>query len=232
MSRKYQWILWIVSALWLGAQAQADVIAVGPDAFPAGATTITFNGLADGTEVNGLTVNGVRFTYTVNGSPLNGAVQIDGGPGDTNHIAPPNIVSVGDNTGVLTVTLPSSVNLFGYGFAILSEADIPNATAISAFSGTTLLGSLTFPGTADPVFTGGFAGIQSTTSFNRLELTFNSSAATAFAIDNLTFANAVPEPSSFLLAVLGLGAVAVMLCARIHASAFLHDGSNTKDDID
>ena len=79
MSRKYQWILWIVSALWLGAQAQADVIAVGPDAFPAGATTITFNGLADGTEVNGLTVNGVRFTYTVNGSPLNGAVQIDGG---------------------------------------------------------------------------------------------------------------------------------------------------------
>jgi len=148
---KHHWITFVVSGLLLGASARADLIAVGPDAFPAGATIMNFNGLADGTEVNGLTVNGVGFRYTVGGSALNGAVQIDGGPGDTNHISPPNLVSVGDNTGVLTVTLPSSVNLFGYGFAILSEADVTNATMISAFSGTTLLGSLTFPGTADPI---------------------------------------------------------------------------------
>lgn len=208
---KHSSFLFVLSGFLLGASARADLIAVGPDAFPAGAPVIDFSGLADETEVNGLTVNGVRFAYTVGGSPLNGTVQIDGGPGTTNQITPPNIVSVGDNTGVLTVTLPNAVNRFGYGFAVLSEDDIPDATTVSAFSGTTLVGALTFSGTADPVFTGGFAGMQSTTAFNRLELTFNSSEASAFAVDNITFASAVPEPSSLLLAVLGFGAVAVML---------------------
>jgi len=220
MRTQHRWLTFIFSALLLGATAQADIIAVGPGAFPSGAPVITFDGLATGTEVNGLTVNGVQFSYTVGGSPLNGAVQIDGGPGITNHINPPNIVSVGDNTGVLTVTLPSSVNLFGYGFAILSGSTVANATTISAFNGTTLLGSLSFSGAPDPGFTGGFAGIESTTTaFNRLQLTFNSSVASAFAVDNITFANtsAVPEPSTMLLGVLGLGALAT-LSARIRRS--------------
>ena len=206
MRIQYRWFTFISSALLLGATAQADIIAAGPGAFPSNAAVVNFNGLIDGTEVNGLTVNGVQFSYTVGGSPLNGAVVVDGGPGPTNHISPPNIVSVGNNTGVLTVTLPSSVNLFGYGFAILSGATVPNATTISAFNGTTLLGSLSFSGAPDPSFTGGFAGIESTTTaFNRLQLTFNSSVGPAFALDNVTFANVVPEPSTILLAVLGLG---------------------------
>ncbi len=213
----YRWLTFVFSGLLLGATAQADIIAVGPGAFPSNATVISFSGLATGTEVNGLTVNGARFDYTVGGSPLNGAVIIDGGPGTTKHISPPNIVSIGRNTGVLTVTLPSSANLFGYGFAMLNGVAVANATTISAFSGTTLLGSLSFPGAPDPAFTGGFAGIQSTTSFNRLGLTFNSSVASAFALDNLTFASAVPEPSSLLLAVLGLGALATF-SARIRRS--------------
>jgi PEP-CTERM motif len=208
MRIKYHWLICIFSAFLLGASARADIIGVGPGAFPSDAPIINLSDLAFGTEVNGLTVNGVRFSYTVGGSPLNGAVQIDGGPQTTNFISPPAIVSVGNNTGVLTITLPSSANLFGYGFAILSEDDIADATTVSAFNGATLLGSLTFPGRPDPVFTGGFAGIQSASAFDRLELRFNSSAASAFALDNLTFANAVPEPSSLLLAVLGFGALA------------------------
>lgn len=204
----YRWLTFTFSVLLLGVTAQADIIAVGPGAFPSSASVINFNGLATGTEMNGLTVNGVQFSYTVGGSPLNGAVDIDGGPGNTNNITVPNIVSVGNNTGVLTVTLPSSVNLFGYGFAILNTASVANATTVSAFSGTTLLGSLSFSGAPDPAFTGGFAGIQSTTTaFNRLQLTFNSSVASAFAVDNITFANGVPEPSTMLLAMLGLGAL-------------------------
>ena len=70
--------------------AHAAVIAVGPDAFPAGSTLITFAGLADGTEVNGVSVAGVLFNYSLG----NGAVLIDGGPGVTNNIDPPNVVSV------------------------------------------------------------------------------------------------------------------------------------------
>src|ERR1700720_1690624 len=79
--------------------AFATVVAVGPGSFPAGSTLIDFAGLAFGTEVNGLTASGALFNYIVGGSPLNGAVVIDGGPGATNNITPPNIVSVGNNTG-------------------------------------------------------------------------------------------------------------------------------------
>jgi hypothetical protein len=211
MSMKYRRLFCVVSGLWLAAHARADVIAVGPAAFPVSATVLNFNSFADGTEVNGLTVNGVQFAYTVGGSPRNGAVQIDEGPGTTNHITVPNILSIGDNTGVLNVNLLSSVNLFGYGFAIFSEEDVADATRISAFSGATPVGSLSFSGTPDPFFTGGFAGIQSTIAFDRLELIFNSSAATAFALDNFTFASTVPEPSSLLLAALGFGVVTVLL---------------------
>ena len=102
-----------------GASALAAVIPIGP--FPP-STLITFTGLADGTEVNGLTVSGVSFTYTVGGNPLNGAVVIDGGPGITNNVALPNIVSVGNNTGTLTMLLPSPAIMFGYGYAILNHS--------------------------------------------------------------------------------------------------------------
>jgi len=50
---------------------------VGP-----GSTLTTFTGVADGTEVNGLTVNGILFNYSLG----NGQVTIDGGPGTTNNI--------------------------------------------------------------------------------------------------------------------------------------------------
>lgn len=210
MSVKYKWLFCVVGGLWLAAHARADVIAAGRDAFPAGATVVNFNGLANGAEVNGLVVNGVRFAYTVGGSPTNGAVQIDEGPGTTNSITVPNILSVGNNAGILSINLPSSVNLFGYGFAIFSEDAVANATTISAFSGATPVGSLSFAGSPDPVFTGGFAGIRSTTAFDRLELIFNSSAAPAFAVDNVTFASTVPEPSSLLLLALGSGLVIIL----------------------
>ena len=70
--------------------ARADVISVGPGAFPGGTVPITFTGLADGTEVNGLTVGGILFNYSLG----NGHVIIDGGPGITNNVAPQNIVSI------------------------------------------------------------------------------------------------------------------------------------------
>jgi hypothetical protein len=192
-------VLWAI--LLQGASAFGSVMPIGP--FPP-STLITFTGLANGTEVNGLTVSGVSFAYTVGGSPLNGAVQIDGGPGTTN-IAPPNIVSIGNATGTLTMLLPSPATMFGYGYAIeVMGATVANATTISVFSGATLLGSLSYNGVPDPIFTGGFAGIQSTSAFDRVAVTFNSAAAPAFALDNIRLANGVPEPSSWSLLFVGL----------------------------
>jgi hypothetical protein len=194
-------IVWL--SLSLCGAAYSSVIAVGPAAFPAGAALLDFATLSTGTEVNGLTVNGVQFSYTVGGSPLNGAVQIDGGPGTTNNITPPNIVSVGDDTGILGLLLPAPVTLFGYGYAILNVTTIANAATINIFMGTSNLGTLSYTGVPDPTFTGGFAGIQSTIPFNRVELTFNSTAAPAFAVDNVRFA-IIPEPSTILLTVVAL----------------------------
>jgi hypothetical protein len=191
-------IVWL--SLSLCGAAYSSVIPVGPEAFPAGAALLDFATLSTGTEVNGLTVNGVQFSYTVGGSPLNGAVQIDGGPGTTNNITPPNIVSVGDDTGILGLLLPAPVTLFGYGYAILSVDTIANAATINIFMGTSNLGTLSYTGVPDPTFTGGFAGIQSTIPFDRVELTFNSTAAPAFAVDNIRFA-IIPEPSTISLTV-------------------------------
>jgi hypothetical protein len=178
----------------LGANAVASVVAIGP--FSA-STLITFTGLATGTEVNGLTVSGVLFSY----SDGNGNVIIDGGPGTTNNIDPPNIVSFpGHDKGTLTMLLPTPATMFGYGWAVSLLAPDAGATGISVFSGTTFLGSLTYNGVPDPNYSGGFAGIQSTVAFDRVEVAFNDLAMpeVAFAVDNIRIAS-TPEPSTMLL---------------------------------
>ena len=200
MKRVLALFLFLAAALSV-SNVQASVIAVGPGAFPASATAITFMGLADGLELNGLTVGGVLFSYSLG----NGNVVIDGGPGVTNNVNPPDVVSTGNNTGILTLVLPSLETMFGYGYAILDTAAVPNATTITLFNGATNVGALSYSGSLDPIFTGGFAGIQSTVPFNSVELTFSSVAAPSFALDNVLFAS-VPEPSAILLMLTG-GAV-------------------------
>ena len=196
-----------VGALLSASNALGSVISVGIGAFGPGSTLTTFTGLADGTEVNGLTVNGILFNYSLG----NGQVTIDGGPGPTNNITPPNIVSIGNNTGVLSVTLPSFVDTFGYGYAVLNTGAVTAATTISLFSGATPVGSLSYNGVPDPTFSGGFAGIGSTVPFDIVRVTFNSVAAPAFALDNIRTSTAVPEPSTMLL--IGTG-IAVFLLFR------------------
>jgi len=196
------------------SEALATVMAVGPGSFPPGSLLIDFSGLANGTEVNGLSVDGVLFRYTIGGVPTNGAVVIDGGPGTTNNISPPNIVSVGNNTGTLDMTLPGPTTLFGYGYAILAFGTVADATTISLFSGNTPVGSLSYVGSPDPGFTGGFAGIRSTIPFDVVDVTFNSTAAPAFALDNIRIANlaAVPEPGTLLLMTSAIG---LLLCHQV-----------------
>jgi hypothetical protein len=202
-------------------EALASVSPIGEGAFPGSALLVDFAGLTDGTEVNGLVVDGLTFSYSLG----NGQLAIDGGPGTTNNITPPNIVSIGDDSGEVTIALPSAANMFGYGYAILSLGDVAAATSMSVFSGATFLGSLSFAGAADPNFTGGFAGLLSTSPFDRVVVTFNSAVATAFAMDNIRVTSevvppVVPEPPTILLILASLLVALWMRAPRRTARKF------------
>lgn len=190
----------------------AALAPLAPDNFAPGATTLDFSSIPSSTEVNGLIVNNVVFKVTDSGLPKNGMVIIDGGPNVANNVTAPNIVSILNPDGLaLDISLPGLMTQFGYGFALLASDLDPAATTIQLFSGITPIGSIDFAGTPDPLFTGGFAGVTSTASFDRAVLTF-STLGPAFAVDNVTFANVVPEhvPEQewtlilFAMAVVGL----------------------------
>ena len=188
-----------------------------PD-FPAGAVVLDFSGFTDGTEVNGLVFDGVPFQVTKNGSPTNGIVVIDGGPGITLHISPPNLVSISDLDGVaLGISLPNPATKFGYGYALRSENTVPAATTINLFAGITPIGSITFTGTPDPLFTGGFAGVASDTPFDRAVLAF-SDIGDAFAVDNVTFASTVSEQEATLI-LFSTGIFAILCLRTIHGAS-------------
>lgn len=201
----------IVIILLTAVSSPAILLPVSESDFNGSAVSVTLDNVGNGTEVNGLVVDGVTFQVTLAGVAINGLVIVDGGPGTTNHIVPPNVVSLAKPSSlVLDLTFPSFQTQFGYGFAILTSGDVSDATSIELFSGLTSLGSLTFPGTSDPIFTGGFAAIRSTTPFDRAQLSFSGVGA-AFAVDNIRFG--VPDSGSTLLSF--AMAVAVLgICAN------------------
>jgi len=101
------------------------------------------------------------------------------------------------------VALPGLSSQFGYGFALLFSGSVPNATTITLFNGATSVGSLSYTGSPDPSFSGGFAGISSTLPFNNVKLSFNATLAPAFALDNFRVTPVPEAPTALLLGVGG-----------------------------
>ena len=73
--------------------AQAAVEPIVPFAF-SGSSSISFDGLATGTEANDLVIGGLSFGVIVAGVSADGQVIVDAGPGVTSNVNPPNSVSV------------------------------------------------------------------------------------------------------------------------------------------
>ena len=154
--------------------SHAALTSIGPLDFASGATVLDFSALADNTEANGLIVDGVLFQATKNGSSTNAVVIVDGGPGTTGNITPPNLVSLSDlNAIALIVSLPNLAIQFGYGYALNAAVSIPVATTIELFASSAPVGSISFTGIPDPIFTGGYGGVASDTPFDRAVLTFS-----------------------------------------------------------
>lgn len=195
--------------------ASATTIAIPVGAFGPGSTLTTFSGLPDGTLVNGLTVDGILFQYSrgagceMPSPPCGGNLVIANLLGTTNNLNPPSAIAVVGVAGNPTVTLtfPSLLDAFGYGFLVGSTTTVPNVTTVTLFSGATSVGSLSFNGAPDPVSTGGFAGIQSTIPFDSAQIAFSPHFG-LIALDNLrtipSSTAAVPEPGTVLLVAAGV----------------------------
>ena len=190
---------------------RAGLTPIGPGDFPANTTMVDLTPV-NGADVQGLTVDGITFAYTSSGPNTPSAI-IDGGPGTTNHITPPNVVSEDGNpssTDALTMTFAQPQNLLGYGFALLDGSTISSGSTVTLYdSSNNLLGSITVGAAPDPNFAGGFLGVLSTTAFSVAVVTFGDPNAPAFALGNIEYAAGVPEPSSVVMAgvavIAGLG---------------------------
>ena len=199
-----------VAFLAVAASAQAVLIVLPAAALSVPAVApgaiVNFGEVSMGTAIHELMIKGFTFSENIPGA----TVSADG-PGTTINLTSPSAQSGGGYSPasyVLTVTMPAATTQFGFGFAILDFVPTANAVTITVYNGAANLGSITYPGTPDPSFDGGFAGIGSSDPFTSARITFGPTAA-AFAIDNF----AVPEPGSLLLLAVG-GALAALARRR------------------
>jgi hypothetical protein len=177
----------------------------------AGDPVIDFGTIQTLLPINGVTIGGVTFGFTVGGFPSLDAV-IDDGPGNTNHITVANIE--GNAAGALSLLFSAPVQAMGYGYAVSAPiAPIAlQATTVELFDAlNNSLGSLSFNASPDPLFSGGFAGIGNNTPFARAQVTFSQALGPSrFAFDNLTYGDlpsSVPEPATLLLTSVGLASI-------------------------
>ena len=202
-------------ALLVAPAASAATISIPVGAFGPGSTLTTFAGVPNNTVAAPFTFDGILFQYSLGvGCPTfqpscGGPLNVSDIVGTTNNLNPPSAIAVVGVAGIPTVTLtfPSLLDAFGYGFLVGSTTTVPNATTVTLFSGATSVGSLSYNGTPDPVLAGGFAGIQSTIAFDSARITFSQHFG-LIALDNIrtipSTPVAVPEPATVLLVAAGV----------------------------
>lgn len=195
--------------------ANAAPLPIGVDVFESatGATLVTFEGIPEFTEANGLTVGSLTFEYA---GPAGSAFI---GPTlESDNIAGESLaISAFGAPEALSIHFSSAVIAFGTGFAFSTQDAVADALTIEIFDGLTSLGTLSFNANPDPSLIGGFAGLRNDVAFDRVVLTFDDPNALLIALDNLRTIPApstpIPEPAT--LSLLGLAVVAVRHRRRV-----------------
>src|SRR3990167_4833115 len=153
----------------------------------ASATTLTF-GEVPFQSVNGLTVQGVTFTFTVGGSPSTDAFYNSGGPGVTTYISDPSLE--GNSAGVLTLDFAAPTTVLQFGVAISEFTTLSPGFTVQLFNAS--LASIgTFPVITNPMpafSEGQFSYNNTTTPVKRARISFAVPfSGSRFAFDNLTY---------------------------------------------
>ncbi len=178
-------ILFLLTGLLLTANPEARAV-VGAG------TTITFSELPAG-PVNGLSVGGVTFGYTINGLASSDAIYgATAGPGPTPFNVPPHLE--GNTLGLLMLDFASPIIFLQFGSHLSVETDVTAALGVQLYdSSMTPLGGLrSLDMTRSPTYAGGLFQYDGPAA-RHARIQFNDQAATRFTIDTLSFVP-VPEP--------------------------------------
>ena len=173
----------------------ALAIAISTSAAHGDLQVITFDELPKGTIVDGMVIGNVTFGFSSEDA------TIGGGPGDTFFIDLPNIE--GDAFGTLTLEFAIPVLGLSYGFALLTNVPSEMGSTMELFDPDGFsLGIFSEPAADFGFFfveglntAGGVGAIGSAV------VTFDTTDASRFALDNLTM-NKIPGPGG--LAMLGV----------------------------
>ena len=155
-------------------------------------TTITFSELPAG-PVNGLSVGGVTFGFTINGLASSDATfGSTAGPGPTPFNSPPHLE--GSTLGLLMLDFASPIVFLQFGSHLSIESDVTSALGVQLYdsSMTPLGGLLSVDMIRSPNFAGGRFEYDGPAA-RHAAIQFKDQAATRFTIDALTFVP-VPEP--------------------------------------
>jgi hypothetical protein len=171
--------------------------------------TLTFNELL-ARPVNGVSIAGITFGYTINGQASTQAMYGATIPGSTTNVQPPALV--GSTQGVLTFDFVGATDGLSFGIAFNSFNALNPGLTVQLFDGSLKpIATVNVTTLATNSFTQAFFN-RPNTLIGRVVLIFNPNVST-FALDNLNF-NAIPEPAALILLGSGLAVLAALTKRR------------------
>src|SRR3954454_25346500 len=155
--------------------------------------------------VTGLSFKGVDFHFNVSGLNSADANYASFGPGFGAFVVDPSLE--GDAAGVLTLDFSTPTSLLQFGLALSTGLAVPAGLHVALFDERLIpLGIETLNLSPSVIFAEGqfnYSGIP----ISRAIIDFDETAASRFALDNLVFGAAVPEPGGYLMLFAGLAAL-------------------------